>query len=319
MSIAIIVHGGAGIITPERAEITQAGCKEAAALGWQVLQNNGSALAAVEAAVRALEDNPNYNAGTGSTLTGDGRIEMDAGIMEGHTLNVGAVASVELIKNPILLAHKVLASPHVLLVGQGAQQFALEQGMTLCRREELVTQRQYERWLKAREEANAGPSFQRHVVGTVAAQQEQGNANKQADEKKHGTVGAVALDQFGRLAAATSTGGILNKHPGRVGDSPLVGCGFYADENAAISCTGQGEDFMRLLIARHAADLVGRGAAAREAAQQAIAFLGEKAQGNGGLILLDRRGEVGVAWNSEHMVHAYITSNQAMQEPETGI
>jgi isoaspartyl peptidase/L-asparaginase-like protein (Ntn-hydrolase superfamily) len=129
MSIAIIVHGGAGIITPERAEITQAGCKEAAALGWQVLQNNGTALAAVEAAVRALEDNPHYNAGTGSMLTADGRIEMDAGIMEGHTLNVGAVASVELIKNPILLARKVLESPYVLLVGQGAQQFALEQGM----------------------------------------------------------------------------------------------------------------------------------------------------------------------------------------------
>ncbi|HEV2654686.1 MAG TPA: isoaspartyl peptidase/L-asparaginase family protein [Ktedonobacteraceae bacterium] len=313
MSIAIIVHGGAGIITPERAEITQAGCKEAAALGWQVLQNNGSALAAVEAAVRALEDNPNYNAGTGSMLTADGRIEMDAGIMEGHTLNVGAVASVELIKNPILLAHRVLESPHVLLVGQGAQLFALEQGMALCRREDLVTQRQYERWLKARKEANDEPSFHRHVVGTVTERKEPGDAGKQMDEKKHGTVGAVALDQFGRLAAATSTGGILNKHPGRVGDSPLVGCGFYADENAAISCTGQGEDFMRLLIARHAADLVRQGASAREAAQQTIAFLAAKAQGTGGLILLDRRGEVGVAWNSEHMVHAYITSSQEMQ------
>jgi L-asparaginase / beta-aspartyl-peptidase len=313
MSIAIIVHGGAGIITPERADITQAGCKEAAALGWQVLQNKGTALAAVEAAMRALEDNPNYNAGTGSMLTVDGRIEMDAGIMEGHTLNVGAVASVELIKNPILLARRVLESPHVLLVGQGAQQFALDQGMALCRREDLVTQRQYERWLKAREEANTEPSLHRHIVGTVAERKESEDAGKQTDEKKHGTVGAVALDEFGRLAAATSTGGILNKHPGRVGDSPLVGCGFYANENAAISCTGQGEDFMRLLIARHAADLVREGASAREAAQQAIAFLAAKAQGTGGLILLNRRGEVGVAWNSEHMVHAYITSGQGMQ------
>jgi L-asparaginase / beta-aspartyl-peptidase len=319
MSIAFIVHGGAGIIAPERADITQAGCKEAAALGWQVLQNKGTALAAVEAAVRALEDNPNYNAGTGSMLTADGRIEMDAGIMEGHTLNVGAVASVELIKNPVLLARRVLESPHVLLVGQGALQFALEQGMALCRREELVTQRQYERWLKAREEANEEPSFHRHVVGSVTERKESEDAGKQTDERKHGTVGAVALDEFGRLAAATSTGGILNKHPGRVGDSPLVGCGFYANENAAISCTGQGEDFIRLLIARHAADLVGQGVTAHEATQQTIAFLAAKAQGTGGLILLDRRGEVGVAWNSEHMVHAYITSSQGTQEPQTGI
>ena len=313
MPIAIIVHGGAGILASERADIVRAGCKEAATLGWQVLQNKGSALAAVEAAVQALEDNPHYNAGTGSMLTADGRIEMDAGIMEGHTLNVGAVASVELIKNPILLAHKVLESPHVLLVGQGAQQFALEQGMALCRREDLLTQRQYERWLTTIQEANDEPSYHRHVVGTVEARKEPGDTMSQADEKKHGTVGAVALDQFGRLAAATSTGGILNKHPGRVGDSPLVGCGFYADENAAISCTGQGEDFMRLLIARQAADFVSRGASAHEAAQQAIAFLGTKSQGTGGLILLDQRGEVGVAWNSPHMVHAYITSSQGMQ------
>ncbi len=246
-------------------------------------------------------------------LTADGGIEMDAGIMEGHTLNVGAVASVELIKNPILLARKVLESPHILLVSHGAQQLAIEHGMSLCRREDLLTQRQYERWLKAREEVNEEPSYHRHIVGIVAAREEQ------RDEKKHGTIGAAALDLSGRLAAATSTGGIINKPPGRVGDSPLVGCGFYADENAAISCTGQGEDFIRLLIARRAADLVGAGVLAREAAEQTIALLEAKAQSTGGLILLDRRGDIGIAWNTRHMVHAYITSNRAMREPETGI
>ncbi len=318
--LAIIVHGGAGIISSDRAEITQAGCKEAALIGWQILQNNGTALDAVEATVQALEDNPNYNAGTGSSLTADGNIEMDAGVMEGHTLNVGAVANVELIKNPIVLARKVLESRHVLLVSQGAQEFALEQGMSLCKREDLLTQRQYDSWLKARAIEHEEPAYHRHVVGTVAAREEHEHISKQrTDEKKHGTVGAVALDQFGILAAATSTGGITNKRPGRVGDSPLAGCGFYADENAAVSCTGEGEDFIRLLIAKRAADFVGNGAHAREAAEKTIAVLGAKAHGTGGLILLDRQGNIGIAWNSQYMVHAYITSNQEMQEPTTGI
>src|SRR5579859_5549611 len=137
MPIAIIVHGGAGILAPERAESVQAGCKEAALAGWRVLQDGGSALDAVEAAVRSLEDNPTYNAGTGACLTGDGNIELDAGMMEGQTLRVGAVAGVELIKNPISLARKVMESPHVLLVGKGAQEFALEQGIALCAFEDL--------------------------------------------------------------------------------------------------------------------------------------------------------------------------------------
>ncbi len=324
MPIAIIVHGGAGIISPDRSEIMKAGCKEAAQIGWQVLRKNGTALDAVEAAVRALEDNPNYNAGTGSGLTVDGNIEMDAGIMEGHTLNVGAVASVELIKNPITLARRIQESPHVLLVGSGAQQFALEHGMTLCKREDLLTQRQYERWLKARK--IQGEEIQNHhIVGTIPIYEEGKNKSKGSDElpgmkeEKHGTVGAVALDQFGILAAATSTGGTPNKYPGRVGDSPLVGCGFYADENAAVSCTGHGEDFVRLLIAKRAADFVGSGAHAREAVEKTLAVLGARAYGTGGLILVDRGGNIGIAWNSQHMVHAYITSTQEMQEAKMGM
>ena len=298
MPIAIIVHGGAGTASPERSEILQAGCKEAALVGWRILQEGGSALDAVEAAVRALEDNPSYNAGTGACLNSDGNIELDAGIMDGQGLHVGAVAGVERIKNPISLARKVLESPHVLLVGRGAEQFAQEQGISQCTLEELVTERQYKIW-----------------------QEQQAQEPQQVQPSdKHGTVGAVALDASGVLAAATSTGGIRNKYPGRVGDSPLVGCGFYADEYAAVSCTGDGEDFVRLLIAKRAADVVGNskgGQTAREAAEAAIAVLGTKSTGTGGMIVVDRKGNVGFAWNSRNMSHAYII--EGMEEPVSGV
>lgn len=336
MPFAIIVHGGAGTIAGERLESGQEGCKEAALVGWRVLQAGGTALDAVEAAVRALEDNPNFNAGTGSTLTTAGTVEMDAGTMEGHTLNVGAVASVECIKNPISLARKVLESPHVLLVGRGAQEFATEQGIAPCAAEELITERQRNNW-KASQAAQATgttqqseqderdepdePRYVRHVVGSVSANQQtkgaQAGTPEAADEEKHGTVGAAALDMYGNLAAATSTGGIHNKYPGRVGDSPLVGCGFYADENAAVSCTGHGEDFMRLMIAKRAADFVARGDTAQAAAEAAIAVLGAKAEGTGGLILVDRLGNVGYAWNSDHLVRAYMVDG--MDEPVAGV
>jgi len=310
MPIAIIVHGGAGKFSPDRIESAQAGCKEAALIGWQILQAGGAALDAVEAAVRSLEDNPMFNAGTGACLNNDGNIQLDAGIMEGHTLKVGAVAGVELIKNPISLVRKVLESQHVMLVCKGAQDFAQEQGISLCAFEDLLTERQYQIWLENK--AQSGKGLQEEVrhyrreVGSLPAR-----------EEKHGTVGAAAVDTLGRLAAATSTGGIHDKHPGRVGDSPLVGCGFYADEHAAISCTGDGEDIMRLLIAKRAADFVARGDTAREAAEAAIALLAAKATGTGGLIVVDRKGNAGFAWNSSNMSHAYIV--EGMQEPMTGI
>ncbi len=311
MPTAIIVHGGAGIVTPERAEGVQEGCKEAALAGWRILQAGGSALDAVEAAVRSLEDNPMFNAGTGACLTSDGNIELDAGIMEGNTLRIGAIANVELIKNPISLARKVLESPHVLLVGKGAQEFAQEQGIPQCTFEDLLTERQYQIWQenKAKGNAEAGdePRHLRREVAFLAAR----------EEKKHGTVGAAAIDMTGTLAAATSTGGIPNKYPGRVGDSPLVGCGFYADDHAAVSCTGYGEDFIRLLIAKRTADFVARGETAREAAETAIALLGAKATGTGGLIVVDRKGNLGFAWNSHHMKHAYIA--EGMDGPVSGI
>ena len=306
MPIAIVVHGGAGKKPAGPPEAFQDGCKEATRIGWRVLQEGGSALDAVEAAVRSLEDNPLYNAGTGASLNADGNIQLDAGIMEGHTLSVGAAANVELIKNPISLARKVMESSHVLLVGQGAQEFAQEQGISLCRVEDLLTEARYNQWKE--KQASAAPKdeprYHRYEVIPRS-------------EEEHGTVGAAALDTSGILAAGTSTGGTFNKYPGRVGDSPLVGCGFYADDNAAISCTGHGEDFIRLLIAKRAADFVASGAAARDAAQAAIAVLGARATGLGGLIVVDRLGNIGFAWNSEHMSYAYMS--EGLAEPVAGV
>ncbi len=326
MPIAIVVHGGAGSISADRIESAKAGCQEAALVGWRILQEGGSALDAVEATVRALEDNPNYNAGTGSCLTATGTIEMDAGLMEGDTLQVGAVASIERIKNPISLARRVLASPHVLLAGRGATQFAIDNGIALCQEEDLQTERQYQNWQRLREEQRTlqnEPAYHRREIGSIAARVEPDNGlpqqkpeNGKQPDNRHGTVGAIAIDDTGNLVAATSTGGIPYKLPGRVGDSPLVGAGFYADENAAISCTGDGEDFTRLLIAKRAADNVARGMSAREAAEATIALLSAKAQGTGGLIIVDRSGNVGFSWNSQNMVYAYLT--QDMTEPVSG-
>jgi len=329
MAIAIVVHGGAGTITADRIENAQAGCREAILIGWRILQEGGTALDAVEATVRALEDNPNYNAGIGSCLTATGTIEMDAGLMDGHTFQVGAVASIERIKNPISLARHVLDSPQVLLAGQGATRFAVDQGIPLCQESDLQTERQYQNWLRLRDEQRTQaeqeePAFHRREIGSIPARVEPNTQQKinsaengKQPDDKHGTVGAVALDESGNLAAATSTGGMPYKLPGRVGDSPLVGCGFYADENAAISCTGDGEDFTRLLIAKRVADNVARGMSAREAAEATIAFLGAKAEGTGGLIVVDRTGNVGFAWNSQNMVYAYLA--QDMTEPIGGV
>jgi L-asparaginase / beta-aspartyl-peptidase len=293
MAIALIVLGGAGVYPPEQMDPAQEGCREGLLVGWQVLQNKGSALDAVEAAVRALEDNPQFNAGTGSYLTSEGNIEMDAGIMDGEKFRVGAVTGIELIKNPIVLARKVLESPQVLLSGRGAQLFALERGMTLCTRKELLTEQVYTRW--------------QHKRAALVEEKEQ----------QHGTVGAVALDSAGHLAAATSTGGTMNKPPGRIGDTPLVGCGFYADRYAGVSCTGYGEDFVRLLIARRAAEYVAQGSSAQLAAKNAIAFLGMHAKGTGGLIIIDAQGHVGFAKSRHHMPYSFISNE--MVEPETGI
>ncbi|HEX8731286.1 MAG TPA: isoaspartyl peptidase/L-asparaginase [Ktedonobacterales bacterium] len=303
MALALIVHGGAGLIPAERQAAASEGCRVAALAGWQALLAGGSALDAVQTAIMALEDNPGFNAGTGAVLTVDGRPELDAGLMDGETLAVGAVASVQRIKNPILLARAVLASPHALLVGSGAEQFATEAGLPLCDPQTLVTEAQRARWRRGYrdgDDVNVGPTLGGLEVGAVAE-------NVHADDTKHGTVGAVAIDAEGRIAAGASTGGIGAKHPGRVGDTPLAGCGFAAERGqGGVSCTGRGEDFIRLTLARRALDLIAGGMSAQAAADAAIHLLGERVGGSGGLIILDALGRPGFARNTPTMAYAYM-------------
>ena len=304
MTLALIVHGGAGLIPDDRRAAASAGCRAAAEAGWRALLAGGSALDAVQAAIMAMEDNPGFNAGTGAVLTVDGRAELDAGLMDGETMQVGAVAGVQRIKNPIRLARAVLASPHVLLLSGGAEQFAVQAGLPLCDPKELVTAAQRERWQRGYSEGddvNVGPALGGLDVGAVAAE------NVHADDTKHGTVGAVAVDAAGRVAAGASTGGIAAKHPGRVGDTPLAGCGFAAEAGlGGVSCTGHGEDFIRLTLARRALDLIAGGMSAQQAADEAIRLLGARVGGDGGLILLDAEGRPGFARNTPAMAYAYM-------------
>jgi beta-aspartyl-peptidase (threonine type) len=249
------------------------------------LRAGGSALDAVEAAVRALEDDPAFNAGTGATLTAAGTVELDASIMDGETLRCGAVAAVKDVKNPISLARAVMErSAHVLLAGSGASAFAREVGIPRHDGALLVTPAQKARWEAVTAVSPAGL----HEGGRM------------------GTVGAVARDARGHLAAATSTGGMFLKLPGRIGDSAVIGAGTYADDAlAAVSCTGHGERMIQLTLARHAADLVGRGLTAMNAAKTAVAVLKRRVKGDGGLIVVGPAAAVGWAHNTQAMVRAW--------------
>ncbi len=329
MGLALIVHGGAGTILPERYDAAREGCRAAAEAGWRILRDGGSALDAVQAAITALEDNPGFNAGTGAVLTTDGRAQLDAGIMDGATLAAGAVAGIERIKNPIVLARAVLASPHVLLLGAGAEQFATESNIALCDPAELVTPSQRARWQRGYREGEDVNVDSIAEQSLPAVEVKQGGGNKRqnghkapiaihADDTKHGTVGAVALDVHGNMAGGASTGGIAAKHPGRVGDTPLVGCGFYAENGVGgVSSTGRGEDYIRLVLARRAAEYMGHGMPAQAAATAAIRLLSERVGGLGGLIVLDGAGRVGYARNTSSMAHAYIV--EGMNEPFAGV
>lgn len=272
---AIIVHGGCGDVEqstiPERLKAVE----EAARAGWDLLANGGSAVDAVEAAVLVLEDDPLFNAGFGSTLNSEGRVEADAAIMDGSNLHTGAVAAVSGIANPIRLARRVMeVGPHVLLVGKGAEQFARSQGIPECDLERLVAAHRRQQW-----------------------------------EDAHGTVGASACDGLGRLAAATSTGGSFNKLPGRVGDSPIVGCGTYANGQVGISCTGNGEHIIRMTLARLAAFLYQELGDAQEACKRALAQFDEAVGGEVGIILVDRLGQPAFAKNSRNMPSCAITAD----------
>ncbi|MBI5070815.1 MAG: isoaspartyl peptidase/L-asparaginase [Deltaproteobacteria bacterium] len=299
MSIpAIIVHGGAGHLGPDDPASSGgpdaprlAGVRRAAAEALALLQRGGAALDAVELAVRILEDDPTYNAGTGSCLTADGEVEMDASIMEGEGLRCGAVAAVKDVQNPVSLARLVMErTEHVLLVGPGASALARAAGVPAVSNERLATAAQRARFEAARAGAPA------------------------AAPAKHGTVGAAARDRAGHLAAATSTGGTFLKRPGRVGDTPIIGAGTYADDMlAAVSCTGQGERFIRMTMARAAADLVGAGHAPAEAAAQALRRMTGRVGGDGGLIVVGPVGEPGFAHNTPVMSRAWSRADGTIE------
>ncbi len=294
--ITLIVHGGAYDIPLETHEAHQAGCRRAVETGWDLLTNGGSALDAVEAAVRILEDDPTYDAGRGSFLNAAGEIEMDAMIMDGRDLNCGAVATVQRVRNPVSLARLVMAeSEHNMLAGAGAEAFARERGVPICPAEELVIERERARWRAQLD----------------GADHEWDGNEQQTLKRPSDTVGAVAIDAQGNVAAATSTGGTFNKHPGRVGDSPLVGCGAYADNRSgAVSATGMGEALMKIVISKRVCDLIDAGMSAQQAADAAIAALAERTSGDGGVIVVDRSGRVGVAHNTPYIAHAYVTAGR---------
>lgn len=284
---SLIVHGGAWTIPSEAAGECREGCERALDAGWKILAKGGPALDAVEAAIMVLEDAAIFDAGFGSHLNRDGHVQLDAIVMDGRNLAAGAVAAIERVKNPIRLARRVMEiGEHVFLVGAGAEQFAVEQGFSLCTQKELICERERKKW------EGAG-------VGGVASGRE--NAGEQL-----GTVGAVAMDEHGGLIAGTSTGGTFRKYPGRVGDSPLIGCGCYADvEAGGISCTGHGEAIMRVVLAKVVAESLRAGGEAMVAAEAGIKLLGERVQGIGGLILLDRNGRPGFAFNTPNMAFGF--------------
>lgn len=296
MKPVLVIHGGAWAIPAEELEAHRAGVEKALAAGYAVLEKGGAAIDAVERAVTAMEDDPTFDAATGSFLTRDGRVQMDALIMDGARMLAGGVACVERLKNPIHAARLVLEnSNHVYFVGRGAEEFAHEQGMTLIDNADLIIDRERHRLQAAQEREQAGLPD-----ASFAGDQEPPNYQQTLDS--HDTVGAVALDAEGRIAAATSTGGTLNKTPGRVGDSSLIGCGCYADNrSAATSLTGWGEPIMKLVLGKWATDRVETGAAPQDAAQAAIAYLAKRLNGHAGIILLGPDGRWGIAHNTPHM------------------
>jgi beta-aspartyl-peptidase (threonine type) len=289
----IIVHGGAWKIPEEAHADHIGGTHVAAETGWNILAAGGSALDAVEEAITVMENDPTFDAGVGSVLNRAGGIEMDAIIMDGQTLAIGAVAAVRGITNPIKLARLISDdTDHSLLVGEGARRFAELKGMRLCAEAELTVPREIERFRKLQQM----PDY--HVTDDFLPEDR---------PEPQGTVGAVAIDANGNVAAATSTGGATYKMPGRVGDSPLVGAGAYADNRTgAASSTGHGERIMRVLLAKTATDAIARGMSAQEAADSAVKYMFERVGGYGGLILIDYRGELAFAYNTPHMAVAWV-------------
>ncbi len=292
--ISLVVHGGAWDIPDELVDAHREGIRQALKGAWDILKDGGSAIDAVEAAIRYMEDDETFDAGRGSFMNQSGDVELDASIMNGENLRAGAVAAVQNVKNPITLARAIMEqSDHVLLVGIGAARFAREHKVQMCKPDDLITIKELDRWREAmrQEQPSARDSFtHKHVA---------------AD-----TVGAVALDEQGNIAAGTSTGGTPNKYPGRVGDSPLIGSGTYADNSiGGASTSGWGESLARVVMAKTVIDIMERnGGDPESAVHEGIKILERKVDGLGGIITLTKEGSIGIAYNTPRMARAYMTS-----------
>jgi L-asparaginase / beta-aspartyl-peptidase len=305
MGIGIVVHGGAGNIPVELHDSFEAGCRKAAEVGWGVLERGGCALDAVERAVRILEDDPVFDAGVGAHLNRDGEVELDAGIMDGQTLMAGAVAAVRRIAHPISLARRVLSdSEHVFLVGAGAERFAEQMGIAFCDPHDLIVARELLAWEKRRSQLAAAGQTNQELSASWTG--------RVPTSPGSGTVGAVAADASGRLAVGNSTGGTFFKYPGRVGDTPIIGCGLYADDGlGAAVCTGIGEHIMKTVLAKTTVDQIALLGDAAVAARAAIGYFERRIGGQGGVICMSRRGQVGWAFSTSHMSYAYRTEGMA--------
>lgn len=319
----IVIHGGAGTIlksqmTPDAEKKYTEGLKQALEKGYEILKKGGSSLDAVEAAVNVLEDNPLFNAGKGAVFTNEGRNELDAAIMNGKTLDAGSVAGVTVIRNPITAARAVMEkSEHVMMVGPGAEKFAKAQGITIVDPSYFYTESRWNSLQRIKREDSLKTQLDH---ADTSAKQSHSYTNPDDKNWKYGTVGAVALDSKGNLAAATSTGGMTNKKFGRVGDAPLIGIGTYANNaTCAISCTGWGEYFIRLVMAKSISDMMEFGkmsldAAGQEMVMKRLPALGDqdKEKADGGLIAVDKKGNISMPFNSEGMYRGYIDANGKM-------
>ena len=305
----LVIHGGAGTIlknhmTPAKEKAYQQGLQDALDAGNRVLNNGGTALDAVEAAVQVMEDNPLFNAGKGAVFTNAGKNELDAAIMDGKTLKAGAVAGVTVVRNPITAARAVMdKSEHVLLAGKGAEEFAAKNGCTIVKPSYFFTEERWNGLLKARQLDSSRARLDHDSSHALLKQP--GN-----HDYKYGTVGAVALDMQGNLAAATSTGGMTNKRFGRIGDSPLIGSGTYAsNQTCAISCTGWGEFFIRLVMAKSVSDRMELAhMPLQQAADEMILHVLPALGGDGGLIAVDKEGNIAMPFNTKGMYRGYIKS-----------
>jgi L-asparaginase / beta-aspartyl-peptidase len=305
--LGFVIHGGAGVITrasltPHQEKEYRAMLEEAVLAGYKALQAGRPALDAVEVAIRILENSPLFNAGKGAVFTNDGKNELDASIMDGKTLGAGAVAGLRRVKNPITLARAVMEkSEHVMMAGEGAERFAAEQKVELVDTKYFWTQHRWDALQKILKEEKA-----KEVQGPKSKVQSLRTSELPAN--KFGTVGAVALDRDGNLAAGTSTGGMTNKKYGRIGDAPIIGAGTYANNaTCAVSATGWGEFFIRLGVARDISSMMEyRASTVQSAADQVIKQKLQKLGGDGGVIAIDKFGNIGISFNSEGMYRAYI-------------